>query len=180
MSTTQLMTIEEFAEISEPGRFDLMRGKLVRMSPAGFRHGVYASRIATALSVHAQASSLGETPSSDTGYIVQSDPPVVLCPDTSFVLTGNLPNELPEGFLDRHPDIAVEVVSPSDRLADVSAKVTEYLGAGTSLVWVVEPTRKTVTAYRADRSARLLIEGDALDGGDVLPGFSLPLADIFR
>lgn len=65
-------------------------------------------------------------------------------------------------------------------MADVSAKVAEYLEAGTRLVWVVELRHKTVAAYRADRSARLLIEGDKLDGGDVLPGFKLPLSEIFR
>lgn len=91
-----------------------------------------------------------------------------------------IPDELPKDFLGQAPDIAVEVVSPSDRMADVNAKVAEYLAAGTSLVWVVEPGRKTVTAYNADRSARLLIEGDELDGGDVLPGFKLPLSEIFR
>ncbi|CAN5607130.1 Uma2 family endonuclease [soil metagenome] len=180
MTATHLMTIDEFAEISKPGRFDLIRGELIEMAPAGFRHGVYASRIATAMSNFAGAEKLGEVPVAETGYVLNIEPPVVVCPDASFVLAGNLPPELPEGFLERAPDIAVEVVSPSDRVADVTAKVAEYLEAGTALVWVVEPRRRTVTVYHADRSARLLIDGDVLDGEAVLPGFILPLADIFR
>jgi Uma2 family endonuclease len=181
MATTPLTTIDEFARIDEPGRFDLIRGEIVRMRPAGFRHGVYASRIATALSVHVSSNDMGEVPTSDTGYVLSIDPPVVLCPDTSFVRAERLPEgDYPEGFLEHPPDIAVEVVSPSDRMADVNAKVDEYIRSGTALVWVVEPRRRTVTVYRPDLSVQLLVEDDVLDGGDVLPGFNLPVSSIFR
>jgi Uma2 family endonuclease len=106
---------------------------------------------------------------------------VVLCPDTSFVRAERLPEgDYPEGFLEHPPDIAVEVVSPSDRMADVNAKVDEYIRSGTALVWVVEPRRRTVTVYRPDLSVQLLVEDDVLDGGDVLPGFNLPVSSIFR
>ncbi len=176
----QTMTIEEFAAISEAGRFDLIRGELLETSPTGIRHGVYASRIAAALSIAAAPDDSGETPIAETGYVLNTDPPVVLCPDASFVRREKTPDSLPEGFFPGAPDIAVEVVSPSDRVADITAKVTEYLEAGTRLVWVVEPRRRTVTVYHEDRSARLLLESDNLDGGVVLPGFQVPLTDIFR
>jgi Uma2 family endonuclease len=181
MPTTQLMTIEEFAEISEPGRFDLIRGELICMSPAGLRHGVIASRIARAMGNHVSDGDLGEVPIAETGYMVSTDPPVVLCPDASFIRSERLPqDDLPDGFFQQVPDIAVEVVSPSDRMSDVSAKVDEYILAGTPLVWVVEPRRRAVTVYRPDGSIQVLREGDELDAANVLPGLRLRIADIFR
>jgi Uma2 family endonuclease len=181
MSTTQLMTIEEFAEISEPGRYDLIRGELICMSPASTRHGIIGSRFNTALVMFVTPQQLGEIPTSDTGYVLNDDPPVVVCPDVSFIRADRVPSdERLDEFFHGPPDIAVEVVSPSDRMADVNAKVDEYVLAGTPLVWVVEPRRRAVTVYRPDGSTHVLREVDALDGGDVLPGFSLPLADIFR
>ena len=181
MSTTQLMTIEEFAKISEPGRFDLIRGELICMSPAGTRHGIIGSRIGGALFAFVHQQQLGETPTSDTGYVLRNDPPVVVCPDASYIRAGRIPpdDELDE-FFHGAPDVAVEVVSPSDRMADVNAKVDEYLLAGTPLVWVVEPRRRAVTVYRPDSNILVLRASDGLDGGNVLPGFELPLADIFR
>jgi Uma2 family endonuclease len=153
------MTIEEFAEIDEPERFDLIRGELVCMPPASVRHGIVGSRIATALGVFALQRDLGEAPISSTGYILRADLPVVLCPDASFVRVERLPiDDLPEGFFEQHPDIAVEVVSSSDRMADVSAKVDEYLLAGTPLVWVVEPHGRAVTVYRPDGPIQVLRE----------------------
>ena len=82
-------------------------------------------------------------------------------------------------FLELAPDLAVEVVSPSDSANEIQEKVNEYLDVGVRLIWVVYPIQHTVTVYAADRAGRLLNEADTLDGGDVLPGFSLAVADIF-
>jgi Uma2 family endonuclease len=181
MSTTQLMTIEEFAKIDEPGRFDLIRGELICMSPASTRHGIIGSRISTALVMFVVPQQLGEIPTSDTGYVLRDDPPVVVCPDAAYIRADRVPpDEELDGFFHGAPDIAVEVVSPSDRMSDVSAKVDEYILAGTPLVWIVEPRRRAVTIYRPDGSIRVLREDDELDGGEVLPGFRLKVADIFR
>ena len=87
---------------------------------------------------------------------------------------------LPQGFLHGAPDLAVEVLSPSDNPVDVQQKVRDYLEAGSRLVWIVAPQAKAVTVYRADSSARLLREGEDLEGEDVLPGLAIPLAEVFR
>lgn len=82
-------------------------------------------------------------------------------------------------YLELAPDLVVEVVSPSDRMHDVSIKVRLYLDAGTQLVWIVQPSLKTVTVYFPDHTARTLSIDDDLDGGDVLPGFTIAVAELF-
>jgi Uma2 family endonuclease len=77
------------------------------------------------------------------------------------------------------PDLAVEVLSPSDRMADALAKVAMYLQAGTRLVWLVNPATRTVVVFRSEVDPETLGETDALDGDNVLPGFSVPVTEIF-
>ena len=180
MATVQTMTIEEFATISQPGRFDLINGEVLQMPPAGGEHGALASELGRRIGNYVVEHQLGQTYAAETGFVVDAESRTVLAPDVAFVSATRIPPiEQQRGFVPLAPDLAVEVVSPSDRVVDVSAKVSEYLAGGVKLVWVVEPRRRTVTEYHADRSARLVIDGEALDGGDVLPGFSLPLAEIF-
>lgn len=181
MATIQTMTIEEFAAITEPGRFDLVHGEVIQMPPAGGEHGVITIEIGRLIANYVAERQLGRTYAAETGFIIDHDARTVLAPDVAFVVSERVPPiDQQRGFVPIPPDFAVEVVSPSDRIVDVNAKVGEYLEAGVRLVWIVEPRRRTVTVYRADRSARLLIEGESLDGGDVLPDFSLPVSDIFR
>jgi Uma2 family endonuclease len=105
----------------------------------------------------------------------------VRAPDIAFVSTGRLPGgRLPQDFIRGAPDLAVEVLSPSDTGADVQRKLRDYLEGGGRLVWVIAPQARTVTVYRPDGSARLLREPEHLDGEDVLPGLRLPLAEVFR
>jgi Uma2 family endonuclease len=104
----------------------------------------------------------------------------VRIPDVSFIALARLPHgRVPEGYIDGAPDLAVEIVSPSDRAEDVYGKVREYLEAGTRLVWVVWPRYRAITAYTQDGQIRELRAGDELGGDDVLPGFRVPVAEIF-
>jgi Uma2 family endonuclease len=181
MATTQLTTIEDVAQLGDkPGRFDLIRGELICMSPSGARHGIISARIAAFLIAHTNVSNLGSVFGAETGFVLSRNPDVLLAPDVAFVRKERLPedDEL-DGYLEIAPDLVVEIVSPSDRLRDVSDKVMEYLQAGVGLVWVVEPRRKLVNVYLPDYTSRILTGDDELDGGDVLPGFRLPLSGIF-
>lgn len=181
MTATHMMTIEEFAAISRPGRFDLIRGELLEMAPAGGEHGEVAAEIGRLIGNFVVEHQLGRLYAAETGFIISESDSTVLAPDVAFVEASRVPpREERRGFVPIAPDLVVEVVSPSDRVTEVNDKVTTYLEAGVNLVWVVEPVRQRVTVYTPDRRARLLIGGDHLDGGDVLPGFSLPLVDIFR
>jgi Uma2 family endonuclease len=182
MATTELMTIDDLADLSStPGRFDLIRGELIRMSPAGARHGRIAMRIASSILTHVDDSNLGDVYAAETGFILGRDPDILLAPDVAYVRADRLPSDDEQDrFLELAPDLVVEVASPSDRLSDITDKVMEYLDAGVGLVWVVEPRRKIVNAYTPDRTSKIFTVEDELDGGDVLPRFKLPVSDIFR
>jgi Uma2 family endonuclease len=182
MATTRLMTIEDLVALGdEPGRNDLIRGELIRMSPAGARHGEIALNIGAYLWAYVREHELGKTYGAETGFILARNPDVLLAPDVAFVRAERLQaDEEQSGFLELAPDLVVEIVSPSDRSNDVSDKVMEYLQAGVGLVWVVEPRRKLVNVYLPDHTSRILSGEDELDGGDVLPGFRLALSEIFR
>lgn len=181
MATVQTMTIEEFADISEPGRFDLIKGELLRMPPAGGEHGEVAGELARVIGNFVVENDLGRFYAAETGFILDAESSTVLAPDVAFVQASRVPpRERRRGFVPVVPDLVVEVVSPSDRVTEVNDKVNTYLDSGVRMVWAVEPIRQRITVYTPDRRARLLNSDDVLEGGDVLPGFSLPLADIFR
>ena len=180
MSTvTKLMTADElFMMPSRDMRHELIRGELLTMAPAGFEHGSLAARVFRRLSNHAEAHGLGEVVSSDTGFYLTRNPDTVRAPDVAFVKKSRLPSPPSMKFFEGAPDIAVEVISPSDTLEDVEDKVDDYLNAGTHQVWVVNPRRKTITIHSVG-TIRILRETDSLDGGTAFPGFVLRVGEIF-
>jgi Uma2 family endonuclease len=181
VTSTKLMTAEELEAMPDDGNtYELVRGALVLMSPAGGLHGRIESRLGRYMDIHVFENDLGAVFTGDTGFILARDPDTVRGLDIAFVRKDRLPaDEEQEGFLALAPDLAVEVISPSDRMSDVLDKVAEYLDAGTRLVVLVVPRRKELMVYGADRSVRVLTVKDTFDGGDVLPGFRLPVAAIF-
>jgi Uma2 family endonuclease len=176
------MTAEELGCLPDTGmRYELVRGVLVEMTPAGGWHGERAIQIAGPLWSFVYPRNLGQVYIAETGFVLATNPDVVRASDVAFVRSERLPpHDERKGYLPFAPDLAVEVVSPNDRQSDVMDKVLEYLDGGTQLVWVVEPHRRVVTVWTPDRTAHILTDGDELDGGDVLPGFRLSVADIFR
>jgi Uma2 family endonuclease len=176
-----LLTAEELFRLSSTGRrYELVKGELFEMPPAGGRHGSVAMRIGTLLGSHVRASQLGEVFAAETGFILRRSPDTVRAPDASFVSKERLPaGELPVGFLEMAPDLAVEVVSPGDSARDVLEKVEEWLGAGVRLVWIIYPATRSVTAYHSLEDFRELSERDSLDGAEVVPGFTCRIRDLF-
>ena len=176
----KLMTAEELLEMPDDGfRYELVRGELVKMVPAGRIHGKRGNRVNYSLSAHVYENDLGETYLAETGFHLETDPDHVLAPDIAFV-SREREEATPDvdGFFPGPPDLAVEVVSPSDRLTEVADKVAEWLAAGTRMVVVVNPRNRTVQSHTLDGVTELT-EADTLDGGDVVPGWRLPVADIF-
>ena len=161
-------------------RYELVAGAIRVMEPAGAAHGLVEVRLLGLLLAHVRPRGLGELFTGDTGFVLRRDPDTVRAPDVAFVRADRLPSEgLDAGFPELAPDLAVEVASPGDTVGELGGKVAEYLDVGVRLVWVVDPANRTVTTYAADRSARLLAEADALDGGDVVPGFRCLVAELF-
>lgn len=181
MVTAKLMTVEDFEELVTDGRrYELIRGELREMAAAGGRHGRIGITVSSRLWNHAQSQELGAVFGADTGFVFSRNPAVVYVPDVAFVLAVRLSSIADiDRFVPFPPDLAVEIVSPTDRFVDVAKKVAAYLEGGVRLVWVIEPRRQTVTVHAADRSVRVLGNEDTLDGGDVLPDFRLRVAEIF-
>ncbi|MBW3533978.1 MAG: Uma2 family endonuclease [Gemmatimonadetes bacterium] len=175
------MALEEYLALpDEDGyRTELVRGELVREPLPAPLHGKVVGRLCRRIGDHVETHALGEV-FAESGYVLEEEPPTLRGPDVSFVSSGRLPERPGTGFWSMAPDLAVEVLSPSNRAGEVQDKVGQYLEAGARLVWVVDPVRGTAAEYRAGGEARLFGAADALDGGHVLPGFRLPLADLFR
>lgn len=181
MVTKTLMRADDLLRLPDDGyRYELVRGELRRMSPVNRTHGRVALRLGAALLQIVERDGLGEV-YVKVGFVLEHDPDTVRGPDVSFVSAARLAALLDkEGFLDLAPDLAVEVVSPGDTATEVQEKVDDYLARGTRLVWIVYPARRSVLVYRADGSTQRLREDDALDGEEVIPGFRLPLRELFR
>lgn len=176
----KLMTAEELLAMPDDGfRYELVRGELVKMPPAGHMSSFLEMRVGIKLGAFIEESGLGRAYSSNGGFRLESDPDTVLAPDASFVRQERVEAVGDgDGFFPGPPDLAVEVISPSDRLAEVADKVAEWLAAGTRMVVVVNPRNRTVQAHTSDGVTELT-EQDTLNGGDVVPGWRLPIADIF-
>lgn len=173
------VTIEEFERLAdEPSRLELVRGHIVREPPAGFEHGGIAALIATCLTNHVRQHGLGMVVTDEPGFVLFDEPPTVRSPDVAFVARDRLPAD-PRGFAHLAPDLAVEIVSPSNTLGEIQNKVFDYLDAGTRLVWVVEPRGRTVTVYRSRDLIRILTPSQEIDGGEVVPGFRIEVSEFF-
>jgi Uma2 family endonuclease len=178
MVATRPVSIEEFARMSGDGSWELIDGELVAVNPAAVRSSRIGGRFYSRLEAFVDGGILGWAYPADAGFILFADRATVRSPDAAVVLKGRVVEE-PDGFMPVPPDLAVEVLSPSDRIADALAKIAMYFEAGVRLVWLVNPATKLVTVFRPDADASVLGVGDVLDGGEVLPGFSIPVADIF-
>ena len=181
MATTKLMTAEDLWAMGEDGRFcELIRGELVCMSPSSGRHGKIGIRIATLLDLHASRTKLGDV-FGEAGFILARDPYTLLVPDAAFVRAEKVPTEDEQkGFLELVPDLVVEVLSPSERPGQITTKLLTYLNAGVKIVWLVDPEDRSVTVHVAGQTPRTLTTDDEIDGGDVLPGFTAPVAAFFE
>jgi Uma2 family endonuclease len=182
MATEQtLLTADELLSLPDDGlRHELIRGELTTMPPAGGEHGLITNKLAFRLTATVESQGLGFVFAAETGVFVEQDPDTVRAPDIAFIARTRLPGGLaPRGFLRVVPDLVAEVVSPGDRASEVEEKVQTWLNAGVRMVWVVHPSRRSVTVYRSFAMARILTEADSLTGEDIVPGFSIPVRDIF-
>lgn len=157
---------------------ELVRGVLKVGEPSGAAPAVTAQKIALLLGLHVFKHDLGIITGEAGGYRLQRNPDTLRAPDVAFVRRERIPEKIPLTFFDLSPDLAVEVLSPSDRRKKTVEKIAEYLAAGTQLVWLVDLERRTVTVYRPRRSPEILDDSATLSGEDVVPGFQVTVASI--
>lgn len=181
MTTTQAITADELLQMPDDGfRYELLKGVLVKMAPAGSEHGKLAMRLGWRLAQHVESQKLGIVYAAETGFQLASNPDTVRAPDVAFVRQERVAEAgEAKGFWPGAPDLAVEVVSPSDTYTAVEDKVLDWLDAGTLMVVVVNPRQRTVTLYRSRADIVILTQNDILDGKDVVPGWSLPIQELF-
>jgi len=174
------MTADELLTMPDDGyRYELVKGELIRTAPAGYQHGEVAMNIGARLHEHVKRNALGSVYAAETGFVLTQDPDTVRAPDAAFIRRERVEKAgKTRGYWIGPPDLAVEVVSPGDTVAEVEGKVAEGLEAGTGAVWVVSPKLHTVTVYRSLTDIVTLTEKDTLEGSEVVPGFQIKVAEI--
>ena len=183
MSTVaeKLLTAEDLLKLPR-GRFryELIEGELKQRSPAGHDHGRIAMELSAPLHQYVKANKLGKVYAAETGFLLKTDPDTVRAPDIAFIRQERVARVgRSKGYWRGAPDLAVEVISPSNSVGELEDKIQMWLEAGTRLVWIISPILSTVTVYRSLIDIQTLTEKDVLDGGDVVPGFKFSVAELF-
>ena len=179
-TSTMLMTAEEFMALPEDGhRYELINGELERMPPPGFPHGRITLRLMAPLAQFVWDHDLGEV-YDYSGFQLTVNPDTVLGPDAAFVSKARLQEAKEDkGYWPGPPDIAVEVLSPSDRPSRVTTRISRWFSYGVKQLWIINRKNRTVTIYRSAEDAITFSGSDYLEAPDLLPGFRLSLDRIF-
>lgn len=174
------LSVEQFEVYPTPdGKAELVRGELRMSPPPGSPHGVVVSEINRLLANHVREHRLGVV-LTDAGFELLQLPRTVRAPDVAFVRADRLPSRgISRGFLRLAPDLAVEVVSPSETRKELDEKLSDYRACGVQVVWVIDPEERTVTVIADAQTVQVLVERATLNGGSVLPGFSCDVAELF-
>jgi Uma2 family endonuclease len=185
-TTTRLITADELLvmphrdEHGNDCRLELIRGEVKKMSLTGGAHGILCAELAFVIGSFVKPRGLGMVFGAETGFLVERNPDSVLGVDAAFVSSERMKGvENLEKFIPFAPDLAVEVLSPSNTVSEMKQKIALYFAAGSRMVWIVSPKQHTVAVYTSPLEVHILGEHDTLDGGDVLPGFSLKLSELF-
>ena len=176
----RLVTEDDIWRMGEDARVEVIRGELREVAAAGGRHGRVGGRFGYHLSAYVIQNGIGDTYTSETGFIIEQSPLTLLVPDVVFIKHEHLPGGIePIGFFKTPPDVVVEVRSPSQTIREFREKVDWYLTFGVPLVWGADFGARTITAFSLNGHVRVYHSGETLDGGDVLPGFSVVVDDFF-
>jgi Uma2 family endonuclease len=180
VSTTHQVTADELLNMPGDQRRELVRGELRMMAPAGFDHGAIIHNFQMLLGRHVAEHRLGVVVGAETGFHLARDPDTVRGADVAFVKAQRIPSTgRPTSYWDGAPDLAVEVLSPTDTVEQIEEKVDDYINAGCPMILVLNPKRRTGTVYRPSCNPLILRENDCFDAQDIIPGFRCALRDIF-
>jgi len=176
---TAPLTLEEYAQLPGNGvRHEVSEGALITMPGPKFLHTLVALAVLEALQAYLKQHG-GARALPEAGYLLSREPLTVRQPDVSVLSVERIRATDADDYVEGAPELAVEVVSPSDSAEDLEVKVEQYLHSGSKQVWVVYPSTKRIHVFKPDRKATVLDETQTLDAGDSLPGFSMKVADLF-
>ncbi len=178
---TELLTADDLLELYSRGiKGELIRGVLIKKVPTFGKHGEVVMRFGIGIGNHVLPLGLGRIFGSDTGVRLERDPDTVPEPDVGFISAEKMPLEIEaNSYFEVVPELVVEVSSPSDTRREVEEKARMWLSFGVLLVWVAHPDNRTVDVYRPDTQTVTLTEDDTLDGDSILPGFTMPVRQVF-
>ena len=180
MGTKTVLSLREFEQLADDGMpHELDEGELLTNSPAKKRHGQIQTRIFFELGRFLLQTPLGQVYVAPTGFLLQREPATLRVPDVSFLTAERAARPSSDDWLEGAPDLAVEVVSPSDTASYVLRKVWQYLRFGSRMVWLVYPDTEEVHVYEGSGGVRILHGDQALEAPGLLPGFSLPVRNLF-
>ncbi|OCQ95974.1 hypothetical protein BCD67_23065 [Oscillatoriales cyanobacterium USR001] len=178
----KIWTDAEFMALNRDGhRYEIVNGELIDMGNSGAKHGYVCSILMILLGGYVRLQKLGAMFDSSTAFKMKSGNK--RSPDISFMAKDRLQglDDLPDGFLEGAPDLAVEILSPSNTLEEIDQKIREYFENGSRLVWVINPKQKYILVYRnGQEPERLVKSNDSLEGEEIVPGFNLSVAELFQ
>jgi Uma2 family endonuclease len=175
------MGIDDYSRLPDDGyRTELVRGRVVREPQPGYRHGNMQLQLGAILVRHIQRHRLDRVCLGPVGFVLERDPPTVRGPDLAVLSRSRIPASDHGGFIQGAPDLAIEIVSPSNTSTEIDARVSDYLNAGARRVWVVYPDTQTVIVHHTPSMAVSFGPGESLEGGEVLPGLHLDVSTIFQ
>ncbi len=178
----RIWTDEEFMALNRDGhRYELVNGELIDMGSSGAKHGYVAVILISALFPLVLDKKLGALFDSSTAFKMKNGNK--RAPDISFFAKDRLQGltDIPAGFLEGAPDLAIEILSPNNTVEEINDKLVEYFENGSRLVWVINPYQHYVLVYRSAQEPECLLKStDCLDGAEVVPGFSFSVADLFQ
>ncbi len=181
-TATKRISADEFWALEDRPdvRLELIDGEVVELPGAGGYHATLVLHIFDLLRAHIRAHDLGLIYPDNLTYLFQRDPDILRIPDISFISASAVPTDWPPmGYIEVVPSLVIEVVSPSNSAAEIRRRIRDYVGADVSMVWVIWPDDRSVSVYTATLDSKELQSDELLDGGTVLPGFSVRVADLF-
>lgn len=174
-----LLTGEELFRRGDSGSCELVDGRVVPMSPTGHLHARLEARLSGVFLDYAESTGEWEVLTGEVGIYVRRNPDTIRAADLALISKESYRRCQSPSYLDVAPEVVVEILSPDDRWLGVMEKLSDYFSAGVARVYVLDPKKRQIFAYRSVTSLILLEEGDVLEDPELLPGFRLALADLF-
>ncbi|NQV26001.1 MAG: Uma2 family endonuclease [Rhodopirellula sp.] len=175
----KLVTAVSLFENHPKQRCELIKGEIHLMSPAGSEHGWVVMNVAGPVMIFVRDHKLGYTFGAETGFVIERDPDTVRAPDVAFVSAERIKDRPSAQFFPGPPDLAVEVLSPSDTASEVQEKAEAWLNSGCQEVWLIDPRRQTATKLTPSEDS-IIQQTVVTLTTSLLPGFSLAVADLFK